>query len=84
MEDLKRSVQFATEHGVVFKTTPTVAELIEYLQQFPPETEVWAEWEGQTKGIGPCEYKDGQLTMNVEYDVVPPRPPCQETYFKNR
>jgi hypothetical protein len=66
VDDLKRSAKRVSEHGVTTDTSPTVAELIEFLQQFNGETEVWAAWEGQIKGIGRFELDGNRLFLDVD------------------
>ena len=49
---LKRSKVFNNKLEYMNFATPTAKELIQFLQQFPPETPVVATWGGNRKRIG--------------------------------
>ena len=52
MIELKRSKVFNNKLEYINFSTPTAKELIQFLQQFPPDTPVVATWSGNRKRIG--------------------------------
>ena len=74
MNELKRSVVYRYPKGHIHFRTSTVAELVEFLQQFPADMPVLAEWEGQLKGFGYTSVDDVEgkqtLLIDVEREVT--------------
>ena len=52
MMELKRSKVFNNKLEYMNFATPTAKELIQFLQQFPPDVPVVATWGGNRKRIG--------------------------------
>ena len=52
MMELKRSKIFNHKLEYMNFATPTTKELIQFLQQFPPDTPVVATWGGNRKRVG--------------------------------
>ena len=76
MMELKRSKIFNNKLDYMNFATPTTKELIQFLQQFPPETPVVATWGGNRKRVGHAQVIKSYHTGNerdactvVELDV---------------
>ncbi len=69
MMEMKRSKVFNNKLNYMNFTTPTAKELIQFLQQFPPETPVVATWGGNRKRIG-------QATVVKDYHTGNERDAC--------